>query len=78
MFSEPTLVQGFLCLALTSAVVESLRTVDTRSSLIALMEAISREMGFRYHALVHHDDLRVRRPDRVDLRDYPATGGCCR
>ena len=38
---------------------------------MALMEAIAREMGFRYYALVHHDDLRVRRPDRVDLMHYP-------
>jgi hypothetical protein len=29
-------------------------------------------MGFRYYALVHHDDLRIARPDRIDLKDYPA------
>jgi LuxR family quorum-sensing system transcriptional regulator CciR len=36
------------------------------------MEAIAREMGFRHYALIHHDDLRTPRPDRVDLKDYPA------
>lgn len=35
------------------------------------MDAITRGMGFRYYALVHHHDLRSERPDRVDLRDYP-------
>jgi len=60
------------CLALASAVVEALRTTATRSELATLMEAIAREMGFRYYALAHHDDLRGERPDRVDLRDYPS------
>jgi len=36
------------------------------------MEAIAREMGFRHYALIHHDDLRALRPDRVDFKDYPA------
>lgn len=35
------------------------------------MEAMAREMGFRHYALIHHDDLRMHRPDRVDLKDYP-------
>ncbi|GAY22819.1 transcriptional regulator [Sphingobium fuliginis] len=52
--------------------IEALRTVNTREALVTLMEAMTREMGFRYYALVHHDDLRVKRPDRVDLMDYPA------
>jgi len=39
--------------------------------LAGLLEAVARDMGFRYYALAHHDDLRVLRPDRVDLRDYP-------
>ena len=38
---------------------------------MSLMEAISREMGFHHYALIHHDDLRTARPDRVDLKDYP-------
>lgn len=36
------------------------------------MEAVASEMGCRHYALIHHDDLRVPRPDRVDLKDYPA------
>src|SRR3546814_14158711 len=29
-------------------------------------------MECRWFALIHHDDLRLPRPDRVDLKDYPA------
>lgn len=58
-------------LALASAVVESFRSAKTRAELIALMEAVTREMQFRYYALIHHDDLRGKRPDLVDLKDYP-------
>lgn len=36
------------------------------------MEAVSRDMGFRHFALIHHDDLRPSRHDRVNLKDYPA------
>src|SRR3546814_18133510 len=28
-------------------------------------------MGFLYYALIHHEDLRTPRTDRVDLKDYP-------
>ncbi|WP_336967757.1 helix-turn-helix transcriptional regulator [Sphingobium aromaticiconvertens] len=35
------------------------------------MEAIARELGFLHYALIHHDDLRAQRWDRVDLKDYP-------
>lgn len=59
------------CLELTSTVVEVLRATTSRDELVTLMEAVVREMGFRHYALVHHDDLRTPRPDRVDLRDYP-------
>lgn len=27
-------------------------------------------MDCRYYALIHHDDLRAHRPDRVDIKDY--------
>lgn len=64
--------KGSSCLELTNSIVGALRTTETRDQLATLMEAFTREMGFRYYAVVHHDDLRVERPDRVDLRDYPA------
>ena len=67
----PAQPRSQFCLALASAVVEALRMAVTRSELATLMEAIAREMGFRYYELAHHDDLRGERPDRVDLRDYP-------
>lgn len=60
------------CLALTHLVVDALRSVATREELVGLMEAVTREMGFRHYALIHHDDLRSPRSDLVDLKDYPA------
>lgn len=35
------------------------------------MEAVTLAMGFRYYALIHHDDLRRQTLDRVDIKDYP-------
>jgi DNA-binding CsgD family transcriptional regulator len=59
------------CLALAGGFVHSRRAVTTRNELTTLMEAAAREMGFRHYALIHHDDLRMQRHDRVDLKDYP-------
>lgn len=39
---------------------------------MTLMEAIAGDMGCRHYALIHHDDLRLARADRVDLKHYPA------
>lgn len=72
MPSDPAWRRGRFGLALTSAVVDALRATTTRDDLVALMEAATHEMGFRHYALIHHDDLRALRPDRVDLKDYPA------
>jgi len=36
------------------------------------MEAVAHEMGCRHFALIHHDDFRQERQDRVDLKDYPS------
>jgi LuxR family quorum-sensing system transcriptional regulator CciR len=69
---DRTRARKLSCLALTDAVVQALGRVATRNDLGLLMEALTREMGFRYYALAHHDDLRVARPGRVDLMDYPA------
>ena len=44
----------------------------SRDEFVGLMEAVARDLGCRYYALIHHDDLREARPDRVDLKDYPA------
>lgn len=59
------------CLALTNSVVGALRATTGRDELVNLMEAVAREMDFRHYALIHHDDLREPRSDRVDLKDYP-------
>lgn len=72
MSHTPSPPRKLFCLALTNVIVEALRAIATRDELVTLMEAVSREMGFRYYALIHHDDLRAPRPDHVNLKDYPA------
>jgi LuxR family quorum-sensing system transcriptional regulator CciR len=39
---------------------------------MTLMECVTRELGFRHFALIHHEDLRSPRPGCVDIKDYPA------
>jgi DNA-binding CsgD family transcriptional regulator len=60
------------CLALADAVIRALRKTSTRGELAALLEAVTRDIGCRYFALIHHDDLRCARSDRVDIKNYPA------
>jgi LuxR family quorum-sensing system transcriptional regulator CciR len=72
MFPDVALARSLSCLALTSTVVEALRTTASREELARLMAAVTREMKFRYYALIHHDDHRTPRPDLVDLKDYPS------
>lgn len=62
---------GF-CLELAGSVVGALRAIATCTELATLMEAVTREMGFRHYALIHHDDLRSKQSGRVDIKDYPA------
>ena len=71
MFPDLALTRGLSCLALASAVVDELRSTATRDELAHLMATVTREMRFRYYALIHHDDLRTPRPDLIDLKDYP-------
>lgn len=52
-------------------VICTLRGVSAKSQLAPLISDISRELGFRHYALVHHDDLRDPTSGRVDLKDYP-------
>lgn len=59
------------CLATTDAFIRAVRAVAKQSELIALVEAVVNDMGFRHYALIHHDDLRITRPDRIDIKDYP-------
>lgn len=70
----PAPVDGLphFCLSLTQSVISALRTSTDLLDLRRLMEAVTLEMGFRYYAIVHHDDLRARRADRIDIQDYPA------
>lgn len=60
------------CVAATDTILRALARVSERDELAGLMNAMTRELGFRYYALIHHDDLRGEPADRVKLLDYPA------
>lgn len=59
-------------LAFADSAVAALRTGLTPADLNRLMVALTREMGYRYFALIHHDDLRSTRQGLVNIKDYPA------
>jgi LuxR family quorum-sensing system transcriptional regulator CciR len=55
-----------------SGAIDSLRACATIEELSALLGALARQLGFAYHALVHHADL-ARPPQRfIFLQNYPA------
>lgn len=58
--------------SLVNDLINRLKNVEDAREIASVLEAIARDMGFRHYALIHHDDLRVARPDRIDLKDYPA------
>lgn len=59
------------CISTTDAVLRALAQVRDRGDLAGVMQAITREMGFRHYALIHHDDLRGSNAGQVKLLDYP-------
>lgn len=60
------------CVATTDEVLRALASATSVTELRSLMEAVTKELGFRHYALIHHDDLRGNPPDRVKLLAYPA------
>lgn len=60
------------CVDVTEAVLSDLALTRTRAELAGFMDAITRELGFRHYALIHHDNLCGDPADRVKLLDYPA------
>lgn len=59
------------CVATTDAILQALAQARARAELAILMDAITRELGFRHYALIHHDDLSGEPAHRVKLLDYP-------
>jgi hypothetical protein len=57
---------------LAQGVITALRELEEIHELAGLMEAVANEIGCRFWALVHHDDLAVSRDGLVDLKNYPA------
>lgn len=58
------------CLSLAGAFIRAVRATSTVAELATLMDGVCHELGFRHYALIHHDDLRKARSDRVDIRLY--------
>ncbi|MDT9598608.1 LuxR family transcriptional regulator [Sphingosinicella rhizophila] len=49
----------------------ALSSVQSEAALRRLMGDVTRDMNFRHFALITHEDLRLRLPGQVDIRDYP-------
>ncbi len=64
-----TALRAIACFA---DVLPAFNQVCNNADLSKLMDEIAREMGFRFWALIHHDDLRCQCLNRVNLMDYPA------
>ena len=58
--------------AFLNSILAVLRTVANEADLSSVMDDVTREIGFQYYALIHHDDLRLCRPDRVNITRYPS------
>lgn len=58
-------------LAIGNAFIEAVRSVGRLEDLHLIMASVTHELGFRYYALIHHDDLRGRPPGMVNLKEYP-------
>lgn len=58
-------------LSFAGDIILALREASSFNDIRLAMEAASNEMGFRFWALIHHDDLRCECPERVNLMDYP-------
>lgn len=59
-------------IACSADLLPALRNVNSDTELSRLMDAIAKELGFRFWALIHHDDLRCPCLERVNLMDYPS------
>ncbi len=62
---------GKACIAEAEAVIAALRAATSPDDLLALIEAVTRDLHFRHFALVDHSDLRVPDHGLVDLKRYP-------
>lgn len=60
------------CLSLTDTVVRAIRSVTVTGDLLTIMGVVSRELGFRYFALAHHDNSADAAANLVRLFHYPA------
>lgn len=58
-------------LAIGSQFLPLARKAASEAELTALMEDVTREIGFRRFAAIHHEDLRVSRPGLINLNNYP-------
>jgi LuxR family quorum-sensing system transcriptional regulator CciR len=59
------------CARTTDGVLRALARIRTTEELATLMDAVSRELGYRHFAMIHHDDLRSDLSNRVKILKYP-------
>lgn len=57
--------------AFVDSVLHNLKQINDQSDLSLFMDTVAKELGFRFWALIHHDDLRFPCAERVNLMDYP-------
>ncbi|WP_232494847.1 LuxR family transcriptional regulator [Novosphingobium kaempferiae] len=56
---------------LTGELLRAFRECRTRDDIFNQMEALALEIGCKFFALIHHDDLRMPTAPRVDIKRYP-------
>ncbi|BAI96244.1 hypothetical protein SJA_C1-14100 [Sphingobium indicum UT26S] len=64
------------CLKMANAYLQAVRKASTSADLADLMAAVTRDMGFKHWALIHHDDRSVaseRARDMVPRSPKPGT-----
>ena len=69
--SNWTVPSGY-AMALVGEFAERAKDTADVDALAAPVEATTRDLGFRYHALVHHADLARRPPRFLFVQNYPA------
>lgn len=71
-FAEFARASDGYAMTLVAEFADTARTATSMRALGALLAAATRDLGFRYHALVEHADLARPPPNLLFLQNYPA------
>ncbi len=58
-------------LSLTAEFLVEIQKADELPAIDGALEAIAHEMGYRYYAMIHHDDHRTGLPGLINMNNYP-------